>query len=419
MSMSPRRRGAAGRDEAGDQWSLCKMTTRDPDGQIRPFWFIPSHGDGRWLGSEEGARPTEFGYLAQIGQAADRLGFEGVLLPTGRTCEDSWILASAMAPITQRLKFLVAVRPGVTSPLFAARQAATLDRVSGGRVLINVVAGGSAEEAAADGVPLDHDARYEVADEYLTIWRRLMAGEKVDFEGQRLRVKGAELLFPPLQPGGPPLYLGGSSDPAIDIAGRQIDHYLTWGEPLSDVAAKLDRVRARAEAAGREVRFGIRLHVIVRETEAAAWAEAERLISRLDDAVIARAQESLSRQESVGQARMQALHGGRRDRLVVAPNLWAGVGLVRGGAGTALVGSAENVAARIREYRALGVETFVLSGYPHLEEAYRAAELLFPRLNIASGDAPGPRRVVAGRAGEAGAHFRSAAALANAGAGPS
>jgi len=377
------------------------------DDPVRPFWFIPSHGDGRWLGSDEGARPTEFGYLAQVGQAADRLGFEGVLLPTGRTCEDSWVLASALAPLTQRLKFLVAVRPGVTSPLFAARQAATLDRISGGRVLINVVAGGNPEEAAADGVHLDHDARYAVTDEYLTIWRRLMAAEKVDFEGQHLRVKGAELLFPPVQPGGPPLYLGGSSDPAMDITGRQIDHYLTWGEPPADVAAKIEQVRRRAGAVGREVRFGIRLHVIVRETEAAAWAEAERLISRLDDTVIARAQENLARQDSVGQARMSALHGGRRDRLVVAPNLWAGVGLVRGGAGTALVGSPESVAARIGEYRALGVETFVMSGYPHLEEAYRVAELLFPRLNIAPSGSAGPTVVKPGRAGEAGAHYRN------------
>ncbi|WP_337188048.1 FMNH2-dependent alkanesulfonate monooxygenase [Phenylobacterium sp.] len=371
---------------------------------VRPFWFIPSHGDGRWLGSGEGARSTEFSYLAQVAQAADRLGFEGVLLPTGRTCEDSWVLASALAPITQRLKFLVAVRPGVTSPLFAARQAATLDRVSGGRVLINVVAGGDSAEQAGDGVFLSHDDRYAQADEFLTVWRRLMGGGKVDFVGRHIRVKDAELLFPPVQPGGPSLYLGGSSAPAIDLAGRHIQHYLTWGEPPQAVAAKIDEVRRKADAEGREVRFGARFHIIVRETEAAAWAEAERLISRVDDATIAKAQARLAATESVGQARMLALHGGRRDRLVVYPNVWAGVGLVRGGAGTALVGSAEQVAERIREYRALGVETFVLSGYPHLEEAYRTAELLFPHLNIAAGEAP-PARIEPGRAGEAGAHY--------------
>jgi alkanesulfonate monooxygenase len=384
------------------------------DEPIRPFWFIPAHGDGRWLGSGEGARSTEFSYLTQVAQAADRLGFEGVLLPTGRTCEDSWVLASALAPPTLKLKFLVAVRPGVTSPLFAARQAATLDRVSGGRLLINVVVGGDVADQAADGVFLGHDDRYAQADEFLTIWRRLMAGDKVDFVGRHLKVAGAELLFPPVQAGGPPLFLGGSSEPALDLTGRHIEHYLTWGEPPEAVAQKIDAVRRRADAAGREVRFGARFHVIVRETEEAAWAEAERLISRLDDDTIAKAQARLASTDSVGQARMQALHGGRRDRLVVYPNVWAGVGLVRGGAGTALVGSAESVADRIREYRALGVETFVLSGYPHLEEAYRTAELLLPHLNIASASAQAPPSVTPGRAGEAGAHYAAGSAAATA-----
>jgi len=166
------------------------------------------------------------------------------------------------------------------------------------------------------------------------------------------------------------------------------------------------------------VRFGIRFHVIVRETEAAAWDEADRLISRLGDEVIAKAQANLAKSESVGQQRMSALHGGRRDQLMVYPNVWAGVGLVRGGAGTALVGSAENVAARMREYRALGVETFIMSGYPHLEEAYRVAELLFPRLNIARDDAPATATVKPGRAGETGAHFATNAAHAAGATGP-
>ena len=157
-----------------------------------------------------------------------------------------------------------------------------------------------------------------------------------------------------------------------------MDAYLTWGEPPEAVAEKIADVRARAARQGRSVRFGVRLHVIVRETEDEAWAEADRLISRLTDDDIARAQANYARMASVGQARMAALHGGRRDRLVVAPNLWAGVGLVRGGAGTALVGSPEQVVARLEEYAALGVDTFVLSGYPHLEEAIRFAELAFP-----------------------------------------
>ncbi|MBL8647701.1 MAG: FMNH2-dependent alkanesulfonate monooxygenase [Sphingosinicella sp.] len=370
---------------------------------VRPFWFIPSHGDGRWLGSTEGFRSTEFSYLAQVAGAADRLGFEGVLLPTGRTCEDSWVLASALAPLTPRLKFLVAVRPGVTSPLFAARQAATLDRVSGGRLLINIVAGGDQAELRADGVGLDHDGRYAVTDEFLRVWRGLMAGERVMYQGEHLFAEAAELLFPPVRPGGPPLYIGGSSNAAVAITGEHIDWYLSWGEPVVAVAGKVAEVREAAAKHGRSVRFGIRLHIIVRETEEAAWAEADRLISRLDDETIARAQKAQKASQSVGQQRMQALHGGRRDRLVIAPNLWAGVGLVRGGAGTALVGSAESLAERISEYAAAGIETFILSGYPHLEEAYRVAELLFPLLPIAR-DASEAVKVAPGRAGEAGGY---------------
>jgi len=161
--------------------------------------------------------------------------------------------------------------------------------------------------------------------------------------------------------------------------------YLTWGEPLAAVAEKIQRVREAAAKRGRVVRFGLRLHVIVRETSAEAWQVAESLISHLTDDTIAAAQAAMAHFDSVGQQKMSALHGGRRDRLLVAPNLWAGVGLVRGGAGTALVGDAQEVADRIKEYATLGIDHFIFSGYPHLEEAYHVAELLFPLLPLAHG----------------------------------
>lgn len=181
----------------------------------------------------------------------------------------------------------------------------------------------------------------------------------------------------------PPLYFGGSSDAGNRVAAKTIDKYLTWGEPPAAVAAKIATIRALAAEQGREVSFGIRLHVIVRETREKAWNAANDLISRLDDETIASAQGVFSRMDSVGQARMSKLHGGRRDRLEVSPGLWAGVGLVRGGAGTALVGDPETVTARIEEYRALGIDSFILSGYPHLEEAYRFGEMVLPRLPLA------------------------------------
>lgn len=357
------------------------------------FWFLPTHGDGHYLGSNDAARPVDHAYLQQIAQAADRIGFTGVLIPTGRSCEDAWLVAASMIPVTQRLKFLVALRPSVTSPTVAARQAATLDRLSNGRALFNLVTGSDPEELAADGVFLNHQERYEASAEFTHIWRRLLEGETVDHEGKHIQVKGAKLLFPPVQQPRPPLYFGGSSDVAQDLAAEQVDLYLTWGEPPHLVKEKIEQVRAKAAAHGRTVRFGIRLHVIVRETNEEAWNAANRLISQLDDETIAKAQAAFARTDSVGQHRMAALHGGKRDNLEISPNLWAGVGLVRGGAGTALVGDGPTVAARINEYAALGIDSFIFSGYPHLEEAYRVGELLFPHLDVTIPQIPQPRQI--------------------------
>jgi len=352
---------------------------------MKLFWFLPTHGDGRVLTSNLGDRPITFGYLRQVAQAADELGFEGVLLPTGSICEDAWVTAASLIPETQRLRYLVAVRPGISPPTPTARMAATFDRLSNGRLLINVVTGGDLRQLAGDGLFLSHDERYALTDEFLTLWRQLMTGERVDFQGAYLRVEDARLHLPPVQKPYPPLYFGGSSEMGREVAARHADMYLTWGEPPVEVAEKIDDVKQRAARLGRSIRFGIRLHVIVRETDSAAWAAAEELISELDDATIARAQANFARLDSEGQRRQVALrsngHSRSRQALEVSPNLWAGVGLVRHSAGAALVGDAETVAARLHEYAALGIDTFILSGYPHLEEAYRVAELLFPKLD--------------------------------------
>ncbi len=350
---------------------------------MQVLWFIPTHGDGRYLGTGIGGRTTHFDYLRQIAQAVDHLGYTGALLPTGRSCEDAWIVASTLVTHTQQMKFLVAIRPGLMSPGVAARMAASFDRLSNGRLLINVVTGGDPVELAGDGLHLSHDDRYALTDEFLTVWRQIAAGEVANLQGDHLDIRNGKLLFHPVQQPYPPLWFGGSSPAAQQIAAKHVDGYLTWGEPLEQVAAKIAAVRQLAEAEGRTLKFGIRLHVIVRETEAEAWAAADRLIRYVDDQAIATAQAAYARMDSEGQRRMSELHGGKRENLEISPNLWAGVGLVRGGAGTALVGDPETVAARMREYADLGIETFILSGYPHLEEAYRVAELLFPRLPLA------------------------------------
>ncbi|GIF63355.1 alkanesulfonate monooxygenase [Asanoa ishikariensis] len=348
-------------------------------------WFLPTYGDSRHIvggghglpaGVAGGARPATRAYLGQIARTAEQLGFVGALTPTGAWCEDAWLSTATLVEATERLKFLVAFRPGLLSPTLAAQMAATFQRHSDGRLLLNVVTGGEAHEQRAYGDFLDKDARYARCDEFLEVARRLWRGEQVTYTGQHITVEGA--VLPRVPDPVPPIYFGGSSPAAGDVAAKHADVYLTWGEPPDAVARKLDWIRGLAGT--RPVRFGIRLHVITRDTSEEAWAQARKLLDGINDADIATVQAGLAQSESEGQKRMLALHGGRRDSLEVAPNLWAGVGLVRGGAGTALVGSHQEVADRIIEYADLGIDEFILSGHPHLEEAYWFGEGVLPIL---------------------------------------
>jgi alkanesulfonate monooxygenase len=286
-------------------------------------------------------------------------------------------MTAGLTQVTDTFKFLVAARPGLISPTLTAHMAATYQRISGGRLLLNIVTGGDDAEQRRFGDHLTKVARYARAGEFLHVFRELWSGETVDFTGEHYDIRGARIVPAPVWPA---IYLGGSSPAAVDVAAAYADVYLTWGEPPGAVAEKLDQVRERANQAGRKLRFGIRLHVITRETSAEAWEQARRLLDGLDPAAIARAQAVQRASGSEGQRRMTALHDGRSDALEVSPNLWAGVGLVRGGAGTALVGSHEEVADRIAEYHELGIDEFILSGYPHLEEAYRVGEGVIPVL---------------------------------------
>ncbi|MEU5704662.1 LLM class flavin-dependent oxidoreductase [Streptomyces aurantiacus] len=351
-------------------------------------WFLPTNGDSRHVvGGGHGTpatvsgrdRPPTVAYLSQIARAAEDLGFVGALTPTGAWCEDAWLTTAMVSQHTERLKFLVAFRPGFVSPTLAAQMASTFQRQSGGRLLLNVVTGGESHEQRAYGDFLDKDARYRRTGEFLKIVRGLWEGGTVDLDGEFLKVEDARLARVPDPV--PEVYFGGSSPVAGEVAAKHVDVYLTWGEPPAQVAEKIAWVRALAEKEGRAVRFGIRLHVITRDTSEQAWAEAQRLLAGFDPATVQSVQAGLARSESEGQQRMLALHGGgSRDGLEIHPNLWAGIGLVRGGAGTALVGSHDEVAERITEYHRLGIDEFVFSGYPHLEEAYWFGEGVLPRL---------------------------------------
>lgn len=356
----------------------------------RFHWFLPTSGDGRevigWVHDKTATgdprtagRAPDFSYLADVARAADRLGFTSVLTPTGTWCEDPWITTAALAPLTERLKFIVALRPDGLSPTLAAQMAATYQRVSAGRLLLNVVTGGDDEEQRRYGDWAGHDERYARTDEFLNILRGAWSGTPYDFAGTHYRVAGATVGRAP-EPV-PEIYLGGASDAAAEVSARHADVHLIWGEPPAAVAEQIDRVLRRAAARRPPPRFGLRFHVIARDTPEQAWAEADRLLEAMDPTAIAVAQARFRASVSVGQRRMAALHGGSKDDLEIYPNVWAGFGLLRRHAGTALVGSHEQIAERIEEYRALGVEEFILSGQPHLEEAYRVAEGVLPLLS--------------------------------------
>jgi alkanesulfonate monooxygenase len=351
-------------------------------------WFLPTRGDGREVGPATAVigtaasalrRPATLDYLGAVAQAAEQSGFAGVLTPVGAGCPDPWVVCSAVAARTRRLEFLVALRPGFALPTLVAQQAAAFQELTGGRLRLNVVTGGDPVEQRAYGDFLDHAARYARTGEFLEVFRRCFDEESFDFSGEHLRVEGAGLATKVARPA---IYLGGASEAAENVTARLVDTYLTWGEPPSLVGERVDRVREKAAAAGRGLRFGVRLHVISRDTPEEAWAEADRMLAGMSPRAIAATQERFARMDSVGQARMAALHGGTLPdgarSLEVAPNLWAGIGLVREGAATALVGSHEQVAERIEEYARLGFDEFILSGYPHLEEAWRVGEEVLP-----------------------------------------
>ncbi|KQZ95146.1 alkanesulfonate monooxygenase [Rhizobium sp. Root564] len=348
------------------------------------LWYMCAP-DGAYPWKPEGSRTIDYGYYKQLAQAYDHLGFTGALFATG--AHDVWPLASALLPYTERMKFLVAFHPGLIAPTLLAKMAATFQEFSNGRLMLNVVSG-DAKMLGAYGMMLPHDERYAMADEYLAIWHRLMAGESVTHKGKYFQTEGAKLALPAgtsIQP--PPLWFGGSSDSAMDVAAKHVETYLSWGETPEQMGEKVQRVKAKAAEYGRELNYGIRLYVIVRKTDEKAWEAAADLYDEMDDAAIAANQRFVSNTDSVGQQRMSAMHGGIKPTnlrdLEIAPNLWAGVGLVRPGPGTAIVGSPDTVIRTLEAYQKVGVDTFILSGMPLLEEAYRFGELVLPRLPVA------------------------------------
>jgi alkanesulfonate monooxygenase len=339
-------------------------------------WFLPTMGDSEAIGPP--TREATADYLVEVARAAEDAGFSFALVPVGTTCHDAWLSSAIVAGRTERLKFLVAMRPGFVAPTVAAKMSNTFDQLTRGRVLINVVTGGFPAELAADGDFTDHDERYVRTQEFMQVVRKAWTEPKRwDHEGKHYRVEGGNVFPRPYQQPYPPLYFGGASEAAKKVGAEDTDVYLLWGEPLPMVRERIADMRERAEASRRTLRFGLRMHVVVRETEEEAKAAADALIANIPESFQGMMDKHHAAGDSEGEKRQRQLVAANEDQWL-APNLWAGIGKARLGVGTALVGSGENVARRLQEYVDEGIDTFILSGYPHLEEAQRFGRWVMP-----------------------------------------
>lgn len=306
---------------------------------------------------------------------AERLGFDNVLLPSGYALGiDTVAFASAVAPLTSRMRLLAAVRCGESWVPQLARQLATLDEILGGRLTVNIIS------SEMPGESLDGAARYRRTSETMLALRTLLAGQRLDLDGEFLSLH----LEPPRitsdRPVHAPFYFGGLSEPAREVAAAHADTYLMWPDTEESVEAIVDDVTARAARRGRTLRFGYRVHVVVRETEEEARSAALHLLAALDDAEGARIRARSLDSESIGVRRQAELRRESDDDGFVEPHLWTGIGRARSGCGAAIVGDPEQVASKIRRYEKLGITSFIFSGYPHRDECARFASMVLPLL---------------------------------------
>jgi alkanesulfonate monooxygenase len=337
-------------------------------------WFAAlCDDDYEYLGVPDPALASSWEHCRGIALAAEEAGYDNLLLPSGYALGiDAVAFAAAIAPSIRRMRLLLAVRLGEMWVPQLARQLATVDQMLGGRLTVNVIS------SDLPGQTLESAPRYRRTLETMRALRRLLAGERVDVDGEFVSLH----LDPPRirAIGRAPFYFGGMSPAARDVAAEAADVFLMWPDTLPNVAATLDDMHARAASHGRTLRFGYRAHVIVRETEADARAAASRLVSRLDAATGAAVRARSLDTGSAGVAAQVALRDGADDDGYAEPNLWTGIGRARSGAGAAIVGDPDQVLAKLRAYEELGIESFILSGYPHRTEADLFARHVLPRL---------------------------------------
>ena len=350
------------------------MTAVDP---VEVAWFgALCDDDYQYLGVPDPALASSWEHCRDITLAAERNGFDNILLPSGYTLGiDATAFAAGIAPLTERMRLLLAVRMGELWLPQLARQIATVDRMLGGRLTVNIIS------SDIPGETLESAPRYRRTLEWMHVLRTLLDGRPVDFHGEFVDLT----LDPPrattVSGRCPMFYFGGFSEAAKETAAEACDVFLTWPDTVEGVAATVADMESRAARRGRTLRFGLRSHVIVRETSEAARAAAASLVSRLDDEVGAAIRGRSLDAVSVGVSRQAELRSLSDDDGFVEANLWTGIGRARSGAGSAIVGDPDEVVGKLQEYRRVGIDAFILSGYPHLDECDLVGRYVLPRLD--------------------------------------
>lgn len=343
-------------------------------------WFCPTLGDTTAFGDPSQSIPQSLEHFEEVTLAAEAAGFEYMLIPVSSVCWDAWVIASHLAARTKKMKMLLAVKPGNVHPVVQAKMITTFDQMSKGRIYLNLIAGISEKDAYAEGQLEAKKDRYDQMLEEVELMKRLWTEEDVEYNGKYYQVHGPKIMPKPFQQPHPPFFLGGGSEQAADISARHSSTHLFWGDYPERIAEQIKEMRERAAEYGRqdEIDFAMRLQIICRETEEDAWAAAEALIAGTENTAMAEMAQTAAQADSVANRRAAELSktAGRK----MTPHLWTGITEVRPGAGVAVVGNPQQVAAQLQEFVDAGCTGFCLSGYPHHEEAERFGRLVMPLL---------------------------------------
>ncbi|ATG43181.1 LLM class flavin-dependent oxidoreductase [Phaeobacter piscinae] len=360
--------------------SVVPVTSADLDA-VEVSWFAALCSDDyQFLGVPDGDLRSSWAHCSDIVKEAEAQGFRNILCPSSyQVGQDTLSFVAGCAPITDRINMLAAVRCGEMQPIMLARTLATLDHMLEGRLTVNIISSDFPGEKA------DSAFRYQRSREVVEILKQAWTRDEINHKGEVYQFEGLTTdPAKPYQTGGPLLYFGGYSPSALELCGEHCDVYLMWPEKMEELAGRMKAVHSVAETYGRTLDYGLRVHVIVRDTEAEAYEYADHIVSKLDDAQGKAIRDRALDATSLGVAH-QAKNRDIADEFgFIEPNLWTGVGRARSGCGAALVGSTDQVMTKLEAYQKMGIRAFVLSGYPHLEEARHFGARVMPHLKTCS-----------------------------------